>query len=91
LQIVTASPTPLVEALIKKHGVRRDGADHPAPPMHLLIYSLLASFWIVGLIVMVEGLRNAPEAYEDEEGFHYIKRKGEARRPLEVALNHHGI
>ena len=59
--------------------------------MNLLIYSLLAGFWIVGLIVMIEGLHNAPEAYEDEDGFHYCKRKSEPRRPLEVSLSHRGI
>jgi hypothetical protein len=62
--------------------------------MNLLIYSLLAIFWIIGLIVMIEGLHNAPEAYEDDEGFHYFKRTREtreSRRPFEVALNHRGI
>jgi hypothetical protein len=39
--------------------------------MTLLIASL-SLFWIFGLAVIAIALRNAPEAYEDETGFHFL-------------------
>lgn len=39
--------------------------------MTLLIASI-SLFWIFGLAVMAIALRNAPEAYEDETGFHFL-------------------
>lgn len=38
-----------------------------------LLIATLALFWIFGLSVIAIALRNAPEAYEDESGFHYLE------------------
>jgi len=38
-----------------------------------LLISTLALFWIFGLSVIAIALRNAPEAYEDEDGFHQLQ------------------
>ncbi len=40
--------------------------------MNLLIASF-ALFWIFGLSVVAIALRNAPEGYEDEDGFHFLE------------------
>jgi hypothetical protein len=53
--------------------------------MNLLIFGSIAGFWIVGLIVMIEELHNAPEAYEDDWGFHY------AMLPRERQHTVHGV
>lgn len=59
--------------------------------MNLLVYSLLAGFWIIGLIAMIEGLHNATEASEDDDGSHHRKHSREAGPSFEIALNHRGI
>jgi hypothetical protein len=38
-----------------------------------LLLASLSLFWIFGLAVIAIALRNAPEAYEDETGFHYLE------------------
>ena len=38
-----------------------------------LLIATLALLWIFGLSVIAIALRNAPEACEDEDGFHYLE------------------
>ncbi len=38
-----------------------------------LIIASLTVVWIMGLSAIAIALRNAPEAYEDEEGFHFLE------------------
>ena len=38
----------------------------------MTILALLAGLLLCGAIVMAAEIRNAPEAYEDEEGFHIL-------------------
>lgn len=38
-----------------------------------LLFASLALFWIIGLSVVAIALRRAPEAYEDEDGFHFLE------------------
>ena len=38
----------------------------------ITILALLAGFLLCGVIVMAAEIRNAPEAYEDEKGFHIV-------------------
>ena len=59
--------------------------------MNLLVYSLFAGFWIIGLIAMIEGLHNATEACEDDNSSHYGKHPREPEHSFEIALNHRGI
>lgn len=46
-------------------------ASHIRNTMNILLFSIAAIFWIAGVIVMVKGVSNAPEAYQDERGFHF--------------------
>jgi hypothetical protein len=59
--------------------------------MNLLLYGLFAGFWIIGLIVMIEGLQNATEACEDDDGFHDCGHSREPKHSFEIALNHRSI
>jgi hypothetical protein len=59
--------------------------------MNLLIFGSIAGLWIIGFIVMIEGLRNAPEAYEDERGFHYTHRPRLPQPDLHGILHHRRI
>ena len=41
---------------------------------------------VLGLAVLLCGLRNAPEGYEDEEGFHFKPVRPRVKQPSGLAL-----
>jgi hypothetical protein len=58
-------------------------ADISSIGLPLPFVVLLAALGVpLGLTVVLSALRNAPEGYEDEEGFHWARRGFRGRHPL---------
>src|SRR2546428_13216885 len=48
---------------------------NPAPAVRMLAGLGILSITVGALVIIVNGLRSAPEAYEDEQGFHLIRKR----------------